>query len=57
MKIKFKQETWYSRMLSIIFLIGIYPLIAYLLGVQYADYVHELEKADFEALAIVSLEK
>jgi hypothetical protein len=57
MRIKWAETTWYSKLLTIIYFVGILPAYAFLLGVQFEKTLHYIESArqsDLNALAVTS---
>ena len=55
MKIKWNKYTWYSKMLAVIFFIGVMPVLSFYIGTQYqgalydADYVTPTGPGDYFA--------
>lgn len=46
----FNKETWYSRILSYIFLFGIFPYIVFIIGQRYQDYINLVDGATYMSL-------
>lgn len=42
MRLKLKEETWYSRLAFLIFTLGIFPIIVYILGMNHATFLSEV---------------
>jgi len=49
MKIKFNQITWYSRLFTILFVLGIFPVLVFYIAEQYSKTVTVLNYADASA--------
>ncbi len=41
MEIKFHEVTWYSKLLAVVFLLGIFPMFVFWLGRHYEQVVNE----------------
>jgi hypothetical protein len=48
--IVFNKETWYSRILSYIFLFGVFPWIVFVIGQRYQEYVDLVSGATYMSL-------
>lgn len=50
--IVFNKETWYSRLLSIIFLFGVFPYIVFIIGQRYQEYVELVSGASYKSIGL-----
>ena len=46
----FNKETWYSRILSFIFLFGVFPWIVFIIGQRYQEYISLMNGASYMSL-------
>ncbi len=48
--IVFNKETWYSRLLSIIFLLGVFPCLVFYIGQRYQEYIDFMDGTAYTSL-------
>lgn len=52
MRVQFNQVTWYSRLLTFLFVFGVFPVIVFVIGKRYQETVMVLSYAESSAYAL-----